>query len=645
MTKKLLASLLALCLLVGMLPLSAAAGEIAVTNLTITEATPGNAVDGKVIITVTVAVEPADALEFVKVTCGEGENKKTATKGEGSTWTLEVDEPTGSDATYTFTASISDDTTYEDKTSSEKTVTVPAKVTEPPKITITPNANYEGASVIAGIEITQGGTLTTLPAAPTREGYTCDGWFTAATGGTEVTTSTTFNANTTIYAHWTKNETDPPSHTHAAADDAVWQKNATNHWKVCKEEGCNEKVEEATHTYDDDADTTCNVCGYTRTVSSGSGSGGGSTSTTPVTPPAEEVKPTTSVTDGTANSEVTGSQGSSLVEAAKQPGTDEVTVKVEPSSDVTAANVTIPASTVSGVGAANADLKVETPVADITLPSEALRTLGTGSGSVAVSAAINSDDTVSITVKKDNTAVETLSQPMKASIPAKDATSGTVAVIVNADGTRTIIKKSVADSGEMAMQLKGSATVKLVDNTRTFTDTANDWSKAGIDFATSHELFVGTSATTFSPNQAMTRGMIVTVLHRLEDTPAGSTVNFDDVKANDYFADAVAWANQNEIALGTGTGFNPNGNVTRQELAAFLFRYAKSIGLDTSRRSSLNGFTDGSAASSYSRDALEWCVNTGIIRGMGDNTLNPLGNASRAEVATMLQRFVVYINK
>lgn len=383
----------------------------------------------------------------------------------------------------------------------------------------------------------------------------------------------------------------------------------------------------------------------TPTPTPGTPSGGNSgTSTTPSPKPVDEVNKTPTVTGGTASTIVSSSEGNSLVAEAQKPTTDEVTVKVEPKGDADTVNVELPASTVKGIGAANSDLTVETPVADVTLPSESLTQLGQSAGKIIVTAQ-KKDDTVAITIKKDSTVVQTLSQPMKAAIPAANATNGLVAVIVNEDGTETIIKKSVAGNDEVAMQLKGSATVKLVDNTKSFTDTPNDWSKAGIDFASSRELFQGTSETTFSPSMAMTRGMIVTVLHRLEDTPAGGNVNFDDVKPGDYFADAVAWANENGIANGTGSGFNPDGSVTRQDLAAFLFRYAKAVGLNTTGRSSLNGFTDGSAASSYSRDALEWCLNTGIIKGASDTTLNPLGNASRAEVATMLQRFVQYINK
>lgn len=197
----------------------------------------------------------------------------------------------------------------------------------------------------------------------------------------------------------------------------------------------------------------------------------------------------------------------------------------------------------------------------------------------------------------------------------------------------------------MQIPLEGSAAVKIIDNTKDFTDTAGHWGEDSIDFASSHELFKGTTETTFAPDLAMTRGMIVTVLHRLESEPAGGSISFGDVKPSDYFVEAAAWASQNHIAQGTGTGFEPNKNVTRQELATFLYRYAQAIKLDTTGRTSLNTFPDGAKAADYSKDALEWCVNAGILQGNSDSTLNPLGNATRAEVATMLMRFVAYIHK
>lgn len=371
---------------------------------------------------------------------------------------------------------------------------------------------------------------------------------------------------------------------------------------------------------------------------------GGNSSTTPK----DEVITTPTVSGGTANSTVSSSQGASLVEAAKQPSTGEVTVKVDTTQDVTAANVTLPASIATGVGAAKADLKVETPVAEITLPSAALTSLGTGASNVTMSTAVNSDDTVSITVKKDSTTVTTLAQPMKAAIPAPDITGTTVAVLVNEDGTETVIPKSISGKDEISLLLGGSAKIKLKDNSKAFNDTKDHWAdnNGSIGFATSRELFQGVSDSSFAPDQPMTRGMIVTVLHLLESKPKGSTANFTDVPGGAYYAEAVAWGNEKGIVQGTGANsFTPNQNVTREQLATFLYRYAAKYGVDTTGRTSLTSFPDSGNVSGYAKDALEWAYHTGLIKGTDNGRLDPTGSATRGQVAAILMRFVEYINK
>lgn len=372
------------------------------------------------------------------------------------------------------------------------------------------------------------------------------------------------------------------------------------------------------------------------------------TTTPPAPTPVEEVNKTPAVSGGTANATVSSSEGAGLVAEAQKPATGEVTVKVAPTDEADTVNVTLPASTAAGVGAAKADLVVETPLAHITLPSESLTSLGSGAGNVTVSAAVNSDETVSITVKKDNTTVTTLAQPMKAAIPAENATSTTVAVLVNEDGTETIIPKSISGKDEVSLLLDGSAKIKLKDNGKAFDDTQGHWADTdgSIDFVSSRELFKGTSDTSFSPEQTMTRGMIVTVLHRLENTPKGNAPAFGDVQSGDYYAEAVAWGAQNGIVTGTGNNnFAPGQDVSREQLATFLYRYANAYGVDTSSRSSLNGFGDSAKVSAYAKDAMEWCVGAGLIKGTGNNSLSPNGNAKRGEVAAILMRFVEYINK
>ena len=225
---------------------------------------------------------------------------------------------------------------------------------------------------------------------------------------------------------------------------------------------------------------------------------------------------------------------------------------------------------------------------------------------------------------------------------AEELTAGSVMVLVDAEGNETVIKKSALGEDSVRALVDGSCTVKVVDNTKTFADVADGvWYTDAVAFASSHELFKGTSATAFSPAGLMTRSMLVTVLHRLEDTPTAETVNsFGDVADDTWYTDAVDWSNENKIVLGTGSGFNPDGNVSREQIATILYRYMQYLGLDVSASAELDRFEDGSATSAWASDAMKWAVGAGIIAGESSTRLNPNGDATRAEVATMLQRLI-----
>ena len=144
----------------------------------------------------------------------------------------------------------------------------------------------------------------------------------------------------------------------------------------------------------------------------------------------------------------------------------------------------------------------------------------------------------------------------------------------------------------------------------------------------------------FSPNTATTRGMVVTVLYRLYGEPAvrgGS--DFTDVAPGAYYADAVAWASNAGIVNGTsGTTFSPNDLVTREQFAAMLYRYMQYTGADTSAKASLSGFADAGKVSPYAADALAWAVAEGVLNGRSATEIAPQGNCTRAEVAAMITR-------
>ena len=143
----------------------------------------------------------------------------------------------------------------------------------------------------------------------------------------------------------------------------------------------------------------------------------------------------------------------------------------------------------------------------------------------------------------------------------------------------------------------------------------------------------------------MTRAMLATVLYRLEDAVATGANPFADVADGTWYTEAVIWASAEGIVQGTGKGFEPNENITREQIATMLYRYAKTIGLDVSGSAALDKFSDGDKTSSWAKDAMQWAVSVGLFQGDDVGTLRPQGDATRAEVAALLMRMVKLIVK
>ena len=174
-----------------------------------------------------------------------------------------------------------------------------------------------------------------------------------------------------------------------------------------------------------------------------------------------------------------------------------------------------------------------------------------------------------------------------------------------------------------------------------FDDVAEaDWFYDEVKYVYDQGMMNGTTAQSFTPNAPTSRAMLVTVLYRLSGAPSAGVPAFPDVPAGQYYADAVGWAAQQAIVNGYENGlFVPDGLLTREQLATILYRYARAMGYNTSARGELNGFADRAAISSYASDAIAWAVGTGLLSGMGDGTISPQGQATRAQLAAVLTRF------
>ena len=247
--------------------------------------------------------------------------------------------------------------------------------------------------------------------------------------------------------------------------------------------------------------------------------------------------------------------------------------------------------------------------------------------------------------------------------PSSAEKGATITITLSPDKGYKLDKLTVTDgSGKTVSTVKKSDTVytftmpasavkvgvSYVKATETPSETkfndvsANDWFASAVDYVTGKGMMNGTADNTFSPKANTTRGMVVTVLYRLENQPSTSAASFTDVASGAYYANALAWANANGNVSGYGSGkFGPNDKVTREQLAAILYRYAQykkydvSVGEDTN----ILSYDAAQSISSYELPAKQWECGAGVVTGKSGSKLDPKGNATRAEVAAMLMRF------
>jgi hypothetical protein len=332
-------------------------------------------------------------------------------------------------------------------------------------------------------------------------------------------------------------------------------------------------------------------------------------------------------------------------------GSDPTLVVINVETDgakVNSITAEVTAENVKAIADNGSAIEVRSDLGNVTLPSAAVKDLaGKSEEKIDVKLTKNSADTYTLALTADDKAVATVGGGVKLTLPSEDTTPGTVAVIVHADGTEEVIKKSVGKDGKVSVPLDGSATVKIINNAKTFSDVTDDaWYFDGVKFTSSHELFQGDEGK-FSPNASMTRGMLVTVLHRLENAPNAIGDLFSDVDSGAYYAEAIIWASANSIVNGTGNGFAPDTEINREQLAVMLYRYyvwtftgdGGRPGTVAPTDANLSAFPDADGVSDWASDAVIWSVGIGLINGR-DSGLAPKGTATRAEVAVILERFI-----
>ena len=456
---------------------------------------------------------------------------------------------------------------------------------EPNTVTVTFDPNKAGMTPTKAT-VTAGGTLSTLPT-PTLSGWTFDGWFTAPTGGVQITASTMFNSDATVYAHWTETPVYIP----------VVPTTPTN--------------TNTTNNNDGSTTTTTQAADGTTTTTTKDVDG---TTTQSV------VKP-----DGSSTVTVTDKEGNSATIATAADGSAEMTGKDANGTTASAktnvnGELTEAKATVTAASVAEAAKDGEA----VTLPVE-------------VPAATSAESAAEIKIEMPATV--TAENPAKVEIPVKDVKPSTVVVIVHEDGTEEVVKECALTEDGLAISVEGDVTVKVVENPKTFTDPIPTWFEEEVQFVASRGIFNGMGDGTFACDTPMSNGMIMQVLFNLDGAAAPESESFKDTQ-DQWFDDAANWGASLGLTEPDANGnFNGNDDCERQDLVLALYQYAKARGYDVSASVSLENFSDAGEVSDEALAAMQWAVATGIVKG-SDVGLEAHGTVTRGQMSAMVARFI-----
>ena len=354
-------------------------------------------------------------------------------------------------------------------------------------------------------------------------------------------------------------------------------------------------------------DWTIDVSAANQPVSTGGSSSGSTVKTDTVTNPDGSVTKTETKSDGTVVETTTGKDGSTTKTETKKDGSS-----VTESKDAAGSTGTVKTDK---NGNTEAETKVSAKaVEDAKKSGEAVK------APVEVKATRDSSTAPTVKVELPKGAGET-----KVEIPVSNVTPGTVAVLVHPDGTEEILKDSIPTEDGIQLTVDGSATVKIVDNSKDFIDTRNHWSRDEVNFVASRDIFNGVGNNLFGVSQPMTRGMVNTVLARL----AG--IDTTPKNGQKWYEVGTEWAKSKGITDGT----TPEASVTREQLATLLYRFYGSPTISGTLR-----FADAGTVNAYAQDALLWATQNGIMNGVGNNCVAPSADAQRAQVAAMMARYL-----
>ena len=378
-------------------------------------------------------------------------------------------------------------------------------------------------------------------------------------------------------------------------------------------------VKAGTATITASADGKSSACTVTVTSDGGSssggssGGGGGGSSSTPGTT-------TTTRPDGTKVETTTNADGSKEVVETKKDGTvittetDKAGNKVETTKNTDGSVKEVVTNKDGSSATVTTDAGGNVEAAVTVKPSQ-------GAAVAPISPVRVGDNEVSVTIQTGT------SGSTKVEVPVSNISAGVVAVRVKADGTEEIIMAAVPTETGIAVPVQNGETVKLENRAKAFDDMGSAaWAQSSVDFVSARGMFSGTSDSTFSPGNNLTRAQMVTVLARYHgvDTDGGGT----------WYEKGVEWAK----GVGVSDGTNPEDQINREQMVTMLWRVAGSP--ETADLAELSAFGDGDAVSDYAQLAMAWAVENGIITGVSGDAISPKGTATRAQVAAVLARYV-----
>ena len=394
--------------------------------------------------------------------------------------------------------------------------------------------------------------------------------------------------------------------------------------------------------------------------------------------PTVDVKPEANVDkDGNAKVELTEKEIETMIENAVEGEAEIIAISPKMDSEATSLEVTFPKGAVDAIlEETKASVSIQSDLGRVLLSRDVLTSISetTEGGAVTVTVAAGKAENAGGLLKgqkdvteealKDCSVTEVTIRSGKEKVTAFGGKSITlylpvenkafevgksyVVYQISDDGSvEQLVGKCVKTGGKRFLELTTThlstfvaLPVEVVD--MPFTDVKEeDWFYGAVVYAYQNGILTGTGETTFSPNGPMTRSMLVTALWRLEGEPEASGASgFPDVKPDAWYAEAVDWASQTGLVSGTGAGFDPEGSVTREQIASILYRYAKLKGWDVSKTANLQDFADGADTSAWATRAMEWAYAEKLITGKDGNRLDPQGQATRAEVAAILMRLL-----